>query len=239
MKILAIGNSFSQDATRYIREIAKSNGDSFKAINLYIGACPLRKHYLNALQNKEAYEIHFDGLETGFTTSIQKALASDRWDVITLQQASKQSVNKETFFPYLTELIAYIKKYCPHTKIFIHETWAYEEGSEGLVNVLKYEHVQDMFKDVKASYQYAIKKVKPDGVIPSGTAMLNAYELGLKNGYRDGHHASLGAGRYLLALTWYKALTGNDISNNAFGDFDEEVSQECRKIIIEAVNKSF
>ena len=53
MKVLAIGNSFSTDATRYLREVAKANGDNFKAINLYIGACPLRKHYLNILQNKE------------------------------------------------------------------------------------------------------------------------------------------------------------------------------------------
>ena len=70
MKVLAIGNSFSTDATRYLREVAKANGDNFKAINLYIGACPLRKHYLNILQNKDAYEIHVDGIETGFYTSI-------------------------------------------------------------------------------------------------------------------------------------------------------------------------
>ena len=57
MKILAIGNSFSQDATRYLREIAKSNGDKIKVINLFIGGCPLYKHYLNILQNKESYNI--------------------------------------------------------------------------------------------------------------------------------------------------------------------------------------
>ena len=55
--------------------------------------------------------------------------------------------------------------------------------------------------------------------------------------HRDALHASLGAGRYLLALTWYKTLTGRDISNNDFNDFDEPVSPEQRKAVIEVVNK--
>jgi hypothetical protein len=43
----------------------------------------------------------------------------------------------------------------------------------------------------------------------------------------------------LLALTWYKALTGKDIINNDFDNFDEPVSDEERKIAIKAVNAAF
>ena len=56
--------------------------------------------------------------------------------------------------------------------------------------------------------------------------------------HRDCHHASLGVGRYLLALTWLKALTGIDISNDNFSDLQEPISETERKIIIDAVNKA-
>ncbi|MFQ9800147.1 MAG: DUF4886 domain-containing protein [Clostridia bacterium] len=37
MEILAIGNSFSQDATRYLREIAVAGGQQLNVTNLYYG----------------------------------------------------------------------------------------------------------------------------------------------------------------------------------------------------------
>lgn len=44
MKILAIGNSFSQDATRYLQDIAASAGENLFVRNLYIGGCSLEMH---------------------------------------------------------------------------------------------------------------------------------------------------------------------------------------------------
>ena len=49
MKILAIGNSFSEDACRYIHKIAAADGQNIKTVNLYIGGCPLKTHYYNIL----------------------------------------------------------------------------------------------------------------------------------------------------------------------------------------------
>lgn len=54
--------------------------------------------------------------------------------------------------------------------------------------------------------------------------------------HKDTFHAGVGAGRYMLALVWYKTLTGNDISNNQFNDFDEPVSSFERKAVIEIAN---
>lgn len=69
--------------------------------------------------------------------------------------------------------------------------------------------------------------------------MFCAVDLGIGKIHRDTFHASLGAGRYLLALCWYKALTGKDVSQNAFDCFDEPVTGEERKIVIDAVNLTF
>ena len=47
MKVLAIGNSFSQDATHYLHKIAASDGVEMKVVNLYIGGCSLEQHWKN------------------------------------------------------------------------------------------------------------------------------------------------------------------------------------------------
>ena len=42
MKVLAIGNSFSNDAMRYLHGIAKADVVDMKTVNLFIGGCPLQ-----------------------------------------------------------------------------------------------------------------------------------------------------------------------------------------------------
>ena len=49
MKILSIGNSFSEDAQRYLHQIANANGDDIFCANLYIGGCSLERHYNNII----------------------------------------------------------------------------------------------------------------------------------------------------------------------------------------------
>ena len=239
MKILSIGNSFSQDAQRYLYRLAKKAGDTFKTVNLYIGGCSLRTHYINALEDKADYWFEYNGEYPGLAVSIKQLLISDDWDVITLQQASHFSAHYETYTPYLENLLEYVKKYCPHSKIYIHQTWAYEDGSERLRDIGKFDTADEMFKNIREAYAKAAKTIQADGIIPCGQAMLNATKMGIEKIHRETFHASYGAGRYLLALTWYKALTGKDITNNDFDDFDEPVSDKVRQIVIKAVNAAF
>ena len=235
MRILSIGNSFSQDAHRYLYEIAKNDGAQLKLVNLYIGGCSLRKHYLNMLDDKVAYTFEFNGKSTGLAVSLRQVLASDSWDVVTLQQASHFSWDYESYQPYLTELTTYVRKYCPHTKIYLHETWAYENDCERLQKINGYTCAREMYQDLKKAYLKAKDDIRADGIIPSGTAMLRASETGIEKVHRDMLHASKGAGRYLLALTWYKTLTGKDITKNDFQELDEALTEKDRVIIINAV----
>lgn len=96
-----------------------------------------------------------------------------------------------------------------------------------------------MFADVEKSYNKAAEAISADGLIPAGKAMLTASHTGIEKIHRDTYHASLGAGRYLLALVWFKYLTGRDITENTFNDFDVPVTEEERKIVIDAVNAVF
>lgn len=238
MKILSIGNSFSQDAQRYLHQLAKKEGVALKCVNLYIGGCPQRTHYLNMLNDNASYDFQFNGESTGLKVSIRQALCSDDWDVVTFQQASGKSAHFETYVPYLEELSAYVRKYCPKAKQVIHQTWAYENGSEKLMNQ-QFETSADMFAEIEKAYAKAAELISADGIIPAGKAMLTASLTGIEKVHRDTFHASLGAGRYLLALTWFKYLTGRDISENDFNDFDVPVTEEERKIVIAAVNAAF
>ena len=120
----------------------------------------------------------------------------------------------------------------------MHQTWAYEDGSDKLIN-LGYATAKDMFSDIQNAYKIAAQEIKADAIIPSGQAMLNAIKMGIEKIHRDTFHASLGTGRYLLALTWYKAVTGKDITNNSFNNFDVFVNDKELEIVIRAVNSTF
>ena len=239
MKILSIGNSFSQDAQRYLHRLALKEGVQLKCVNLYIGGCPLRTHYLNMLDDNVAYDFQFNGQSTGIKVSIRQALVSDNWDYITLQQASHDSAHFGTYTPYIEALAAYVRKYCPKTKLLIHQTWAYETGSVKLAGQERFATDAEMFASVEDAYNKAFELISADGLIPAGKAMLTAAQTGIEKIHRDTYHASLGAGRYLLALCWFKYLTGRDITENTFDEFDVPVTEKERKIVIAAVNSVF
>ena len=234
MKVLAIGNSFSQDATRYLHQIAKSDGCDITVVNLYIGGCSLYTHYKNMLEDKKAYSMEFNGEPTGFFVSIKEALLAHDWDYISLQQVSHESISYETFQPYLQELVKYIKIYCPKAKLAIHQTWSYEQGSEQLKN-LGYVDRLDMMVDVKNAYKNAAKDAKADAIIVSGELFHRLAGAGMEPLYRDGFHASLGLGRYAIGLLWYATLTGKSILGNKFLDTEIAISPEdadtVRKIV--------
>ena len=225
MDVLSIGNSFSRDAQRYIHGIAEADEIKINCFNLYIGGCPLSRHFRNMLSEERAYQLDVNGTETGFRISMKEALLSRDWDVITVQEASPKSLYYEMYQPYLNELVAYIRKMCPKAKLCIHQTWAYEEGSEKLFKTTGYTHRKDMFRDLETAYQKAFEEIQPTGMIPSGALFELLAEKGA-NFHRDTYHASYGFGRYALGLLWYAFLTGRDIAKNSFTFFDEKISDE-------------
>lgn len=239
MKILSIGNSFSQDAQAYLHNVAKANGVDLYTVNLYVGGCSLESHYQFMISGEPKYELEVNGVTTGSYITLKDALLSQDFDVITVQQSSPKSFDFSTYLPYLTKINAYVKNLCPNAKIYIHQTWMYEKDSDILKNVTPFTDPVDMYNGIIDSYNKAYNAINADGLIPSGKAMYNALTLGAKRVHRDGFHASLGIGRYLIALTWLKALTGLDIANDTYNDLKEELTDEERIIAKKAVNMAF
>ena len=223
MNVLSIGNSFSEDAQRYLHGIARFGGDELNCFNLYIGGCPLSRHYRNMLSGERVYTLQMNGESTGFPVSLSEGLLNRDWDVITLQQASPNSPFYDSYQPYLSALAEYVRECAPKAKLVIHQTWAYEDGSER-VERLGFGSRAEMFENIKASYASAAKDICADAVIPSGELLEALTAAGIERVHRDGFHAGRGVGRYAIALLWYALLTGKDITKNTFRDFDVEVS---------------
>jgi hypothetical protein len=172
------------------------------------------------LSEDKAYNFVVNGEYTGLFVNLQEVLLSlGSFDVITFQQVSHQAPRYDTYQPYLNELVALARKCAPKAKIYLQETWAYEQGSARLTNELHYEDQADMYRDVHDAYKKAAEEIGADGIIPSGEAMLHLAQSGVR-AHRDGFHASLAAGRYAIALTWAGALLGLDPRQNTFSDFD-------------------
>ncbi len=226
MNILSIGNSFSQDAQRYLYGIARAEAEPLATVNLYIGGCSLERHYDNMKDNVRDYALECNGQGTGFPMSIEEALINRAWDVVTLQQVSSSSTHPETYHPYLEELASFVRKKAPSAKIFIHQTWAYEEGCDRLHSIGGFLHASDMLAAVKDAYAKAVKDIDADGIIPSGELFGAMLDAGIPKIHRDTFHASLGLGRYALGLLWYRVLVGKSVLGNDFRDFDEPISKE-------------
>lgn len=241
MNILSIGNSFSQDAQRYLHGIARADGFDLNSFNLYIGGCPLSLHYRNMLSEDRAYTLEMNGQSTRFKVSLKEALLNCNWDVITVQQVSSESPYYDTYQPYLSKLVEYVRLCVPKAKIAVHQTWAYEQDSHRLNEELGYSDQKDMFNCLKAAYQKAAEDIHADDVIPSGEVFQALLANGIEKVHRDTFHASLGLGRYALGLLWYTVLTGRDINTNAFSDFDEEIPQTqieiAKKCVTEITQK--
>lgn len=235
IKVLAIGNSFSQDAMHYLHQLAEFNGIDIKCQNLCIGGCSLETHYNNIKGDLTSYRCELNS-KFQKMISIKEALLSDDWNYITLQQASHLSINYDTYRPYISEIANYIREIKPDAKILIHKTWMYEADSQMLASV-NIKTPEEMYNLLSGAYSCALNEIKPYGLIPSGDAMFMASQQGFKV-HRDGFHASLGFGRLLIASVWLKALT-SITTNKGFNDFDEAVSDNEYDTIINIVNKLF
>ena len=226
MNVLAIGNSFSEDSMRYLHAIARADGVDLQTANLYIGGCSLERHYRNMLMGTDVYELQYNGQRTGFFVSMKEALLNRKWDVVTVQQVSSQSFNKDSYEPYISQLVEYVRKCAPKAKIYVHQTWAYEAGSDKLLKTAKYDTPENMLADIVSAYGIAANTVGADGIIRSGEMFGNLLKCGFERIHRDTYHATYGIGRYALGLLWYRTLCGADVLSNSFCDLDEPVSAD-------------
>ena len=135
IRILAIGNSFSEDAVeQYLYDLGKDAGYELIIGNAYRGGQGLESHWKEAMSDGNSFEYRkiIQGKKYNRHHQTLKSIITDEsWDYITLQQVSQDSGNPDTYEPFLTNLIAYVKSLATNDrmKLGFHMTWAYSGDS--------------------------------------------------------------------------------------------------------------
>lgn len=242
------------DAHKYIHDIARLGGAEMEMGNLYIGGCSLERHMENVKSGLPAYEFFLNGVKQD-VRAIDETLGSEKWDCVTLQQASHFSGKPETYEPYLTELAGHVRQLIPQAEVLIHETWAYEYNSTHSAFPEYHCDRFYMHECLKRAYTAAAARLGAR-LIPVGDAVAKARENPLfdpeKGGVaitRDGFHLSYTMGRFLAGAVWYEFFTGKDIRVNPFvpprAEYPERTEERptdqymdlLRKIAHETVNQ--
>ncbi|MFD2965749.1 MULTISPECIES: DUF4886 domain-containing protein [Olivibacter] len=241
LRILAIGNSFSEDAVeQYLHELADAAGKKIIIGNLYIGGAPLSLHWKNIQENKNAYryrKIDADGLKsTHEKTSILMALQSEPWDYVSLQQASPLSGKFDSYVKPLTAIKHFLDSVNgPNVKYIWHQTWAYAPHSThaGFANYGKNQEV--MYRAIMKASAEAKKKFGFDLLVPSGTAIQNARTTFLGEDLtRDGYHLNLHIGRFIAACTWFESFFDEEAPTDRYRP--EKVTQEEAEVAKQAAH---
>ena len=246
LKILTIGNSFSDDTMQYVYKIAKSAGvEKIKLGNLYIGGCSLDTHTSNAKTNARAYDYRTNSADAWVNTPsyrMKDAITSENWDFISLQQASGSSGIANTY-ANLQYMIDYVSELAPESKLVFNMTWAYQKDATH-AEFPKYESNQiKMYESIVAAVQSEVAtKSRIEYIVPNGTAIQNARTSYVGDRLtRDGFHLSLDLGRYIAGLTFFYQLTGISIENIEY--IPDGVDPDLQKVAIEsainAVNMPF
>ncbi len=245
-KVLAIGNSFSEDAIEtYLYELAKADGRYMIIGNMYIGGASLDLHMQNAQNNANAYDYRkideFGNKKSTANTSIAYAVADEKWDYISFQQVSQNSGQFETYQVPLPFVFDYVdkRKRNKDVKYILHQTWAYAQSSthSGFANYGKDQ--MTMYNAIIDAVNKAKKLVNISLVVPSGTAIQNARTSVVGDNFtRDGYHLSIPMGRYVAACTWYetlfkKSVVGNKFKPAGLSDFEAAICQNAAHMAVQ------
>ena len=223
LKVLDIGNSYTQDAQTYLPQIIKASGidDDFSLYRAFRPSASF-KTWVDCWNDSdnEYYSIDFcagtslGGISGSGSASdgalFRKALQSVKWDIILIHQVSTYSNDYSLWEGngaggYLQELIRIIRVTNPQATIGYLMThsyrgsyWANSEGS----SYLRWRNIADATKQLKLEYGI-------DFIIPYGTAVQNLRASLLNDGYEfseDGTHMGAGLGDYVAGCCYFESL---------------------------------
>ena len=171
LRILLIGNSFSQNASTYLPELTKEGGYELTIGHAEIGGCSLQKHWelaeLNRLEPDNPNGKPYKG-----GNSLRMLLADGKWDVVSMQQFSYLSGDVGTYKPYINYLYDLVKSMQPDAKIVMHQTWAYRSDSKSFGRIAsdKRAESEDVMYEKSREAYHTIARELNIPVIPTGDA---------------------------------------------------------------------
>ncbi len=256
LKVLMIGNSFSICVLKYMPQIAAELDLSLDLCSLYIGGCSLKRHAGNIKKpDTTPYLVTWnyvscahdavpfmsvlkpkDGKKRDYYGNIPAMLAADKWDIVTLQQASHESWRPESYEPYGTELLALIRTLAPQAKVYVQQTWSYTPWDKRLAKWGIDQNV--MFNNLEAAYTGFAMRHGLDQILTGKAVQRYRKELPVvytkksndddvcgtsKFVEKDGKWEPWGdvfhfndRGEFLQALVWTAKLFNADVTKSVF-----------------------
>lgn len=170
LRLFSVGNSFSNNATRLLPELARSGGHELILGRAVTGGCSFERHW-NAVEATLANPEDPKGrIYSGKT--LWDNLRTGQWDVITIQQYSLHSTDYGTYQPFADKLHAHLRQLQPQAEIVLHQTWAYRRDAPRFGQTGDGRHAasqQEMWERSRAAYWQLAQRVHAR-VIPVGDA---------------------------------------------------------------------
>ena len=176
LKVLMIGNSFSNSVKTYLPKVTAASGKhKIVLASASIGSCTLERHCSNfekELKDPQfkAYAFSVSGEKITGRFSLTAALKYKKWDIVTIQQASGSSYKKEKTQPHADKLIAYVRKLAPQAEIMIQQTWAWRTDHSRYKSPKEKLTQESMYKRLVENYNELAQKHNLR-IIPVGTAV--------------------------------------------------------------------
>jgi len=230
LRILGIGNSFTDDGMMYLPDLLEAAGIKNVILgHLYIGGCSLEGHCIQDQKApNEGQYIYYKSTENKWEpgikgTHLHTGIEDENWDIIVLQQQSGKSGWYLTYQPWLTQLIEIVRMHSTNAGACIawQQTWSYAKTSKhgefsryGKSGNMMYESIINCNKQLMEDSQINV-------IIPSGTTVQNLRQTALCDSLeftRDGFHLDYKMGRYAAACTWFQALVAPSLKTTLAGN---------------------
>ncbi len=227
LKVLCIGNSFSNGTSQYTSQIAAAMGKKLEISSLFYGGCSPQNH-LDFYNNDEAkYTLYTNGKQmtpAGTNVTSKEVLTAKQYDIITFQGVYIGMDVKSSFTP-LVELSKKVRAHQPNAEFMLNMTWA--NCQEYLVKYNKGAYTNDTlgelyYQRAVANYEYIAAELGGIEMVPVGEAIQVAKRSGdFTDDYGketslfndDISHLS-NVGKYLASCVWVQYLFDDiDIRN--------------------------
>ena len=253
MNILLIGHSFCYYFTDELYGMLTAAGIKARVCNLYDSGCLLETHHKRWKEETANYPefvtIDENGRQSVTDVSLRQALATQNWDMISLQPGIDFYNRISTQMLQDTEvarkeLIGFLKQQFPQSSFYWHQFWAFQAGfqrDDYVVNndIDQKNYYSEVLHFAKQTCeQYDLRRVNTG----------YAWQLVRNGGYDDlcnrlsgndrYHDGDIGGGQYLNACVWFEYLTGQSCLDNTYRPTEYELSEELMQTLREAAHKA-
>lgn len=252
LKILAIGNSWTENATDQLGTILEDLGYKVELSRTYLGSASLMD-YANNLNTCDSILIFSTWQNGRWVKNDEKVNLMDvvemrDWDIVTLQQRSGTACSYTTYQPHLNKLLNYIYSQDIVPLVYYHVTWSYPQKTSPQYFPADTLNTDLMYKAILSTWTNACRKTNNDNVILSAPVIQQCREIqGIDMDLFDavdGLHLS--QGKYAAACAWAATIINtyydesvrdkNILDCSYYGPYPEDIAKEIQRISFEVVS---